>query len=113
MLKQDQLDSINAQLLLKISDCFIKRFVQNQAHDNDPDREELRGTPTTMDDFLRHKAQLYRFYNDVTAKISDDKFWRLICRVKSSLKEPIEEVKAVKMKELNCLMKINWHTDLA
>ena len=112
MLNANQLNDLNAHLLLRISDCFIKRYVQNEAHDSDPDREKVKANPTTMVEFLRHKAQLYRFFDQVTEKISDDKVWRLICRIKSSLKEPIEEVKALKMKELNCLMKINWHVDL-
>jgi len=112
LLRANQLQDLNAHLLLRISDCFIKRFVNNQAHESDPDREAVEANPTTMPEFLRHKAQLYRFFDQVTAKMSDDKIWRLICRIKSSLKEPIEEVKALKMKELNCLMKINWQVDL-
>jgi len=113
LLRYSQLESINATLLLKISDCFIKRYIQNQVHEADPDRnEEGVATPITMGEFLRHKAQLYTFYDQVTEKISDYKIWRLICRVKDNLKEPIEEVKQLKMKELNCMMKINWNVDI-
>ena len=87
MLNANQLNDLNAHLLLRISDCFIKRYVQNESHDSDPDREKVKANPTTMVEFLRHKAQLYRFFDQVTEKISDDKVWRLICRIKSSLKE--------------------------
>ena len=113
LLRYSQLESINASLLLKISDVFIKRYIQNQVHEADPDRDEGGGAPpVAMDEFLRHKSQLYHFYDQVTEKISDYKIWRLICRVKGSLKEPIEEVKQLKMKELNCMMKISWNVDI-
>lgn len=48
----------------------------------------------------------------MTEKKSDYKIWRLIGRVKSSLKEPIEEIKELKLKEVRCLMKINWHVEI-
>jgi hypothetical protein len=48
----------------------------------------------------------------VTEKISDHKIWRLIATVKSNLQEGIEEIKELKMKELLCAMKINWHVEI-
>lgn len=32
--------------------------------------------------------------------------------MKSTFKEPVEEIKALKVKELNCMMKIGWEKDL-
>ena len=55
---------------------------------------------------------MYRFYQDVTEKINDYKIWRVIGRVKGSLKEPIEEIKELKLKEIRCLQKINWHVEI-
>lgn len=48
----------------------------------------------------------------MTEKIQDYKFWKLIGRVKHSLGEDIKEVKEIKLKEINALMKINWHVEL-
>lgn len=44
--------------------------------------------------------------------MNDYKVWRLIGRVKSSLKEPIDEVKELKFKEIRSLMKINWQVEI-
>lgn len=96
--------------MLKISDCFIKKFIKNETHEQDPDRNHSQ--PTSMVDFKRHKAQLYKFYDNVTEKMSDYKFWRLICRIKGGFGEPAEEVKGLKLKEINCLMKIHWFNDI-
>ena len=65
-----------------------------------------------MVDFKRHKVQLYKFYDLLTEKISDYKFWRLICRIKGGFNEPAEEVKGLKLKEINCIMKIHWFDDI-
>jgi hypothetical protein len=32
--------------------------------------------------------------------------------LKASFKEPAEEVKAIKIKELNCMMKIKWENEI-
>jgi len=32
--------------------------------------------------------------------------------MKATFKEPAEEVKAIKIKELNCMMKIKWENDI-
>ena len=45
--------------------------------------------------------------------MSDYKFWRLIGRMKSSLGEPIEVVKELKLKEVRALLKINWQVEIA
>ena len=49
----------------------------------------------------------------MTEKISDYKFWRLICRVKKSLREDMSEVKELKFKEIRCLMKVGWNIEIA
>jgi len=37
LLRHDQLGSISPSLMLKVSDCFIKRYVNNERHQADPD----------------------------------------------------------------------------
>jgi hypothetical protein len=99
--------------MMKISDCFIKKFLDGVVLEDDPNRMDEENTKKiTAVEFNRHRHQLYRFYQDVTEKVSDYKIWRLIGRVKGSLKEPIEEIKEIKMKEIRCLMKINWHVEI-
>ena len=67
-----------------------------------------------MDEFKRHKVQLYKFFDDITGKIATDhKFWRLICRVKYNFEEDPAEVKELKLKEIRAIMKINWHVDIS
>ena len=62
---------------------------------------------------MRHKEQLYKFYDQITQTLpSDYKIWRLIGRIKSGLKEPISEVKDIKMKEIRAIMKINWNVEV-
>jgi hypothetical protein len=112
LLRWNRLETVNGMLVMKISDCFIKKFLNGQVHDDDPERNsEENARKITVQEFDRHRHQLYRFYEDVTEKVSDYKIWKLIGRVKSSLNEPIEELKEIKMKELRCLMKINWHVE--
>ena len=48
----------------------------------------------------------------MTEKVSNYKFWRLIGKTKQSLGCDLKEVKAIKIKELNCLQAINWHVDI-
>ena len=36
----------------------------------------------------------------------------MIGRVKGSLKEPIGDIKELKLKEVRCLMRINWHVEI-
>lgn len=98
---------------MKCADCFIKRFLEGKLHPDDPTRPANGNTQKiTVEEFDRHRHQLYRFFEDVTEKISDYKIWRLIGRVKGSLKEPISEIKELKFKEVRCLMKINWHVEI-
>lgn len=54
LLRFDKLDDINAQLILRISDCFIKKFINNEVLPDDPNRSNIQ--PTSHTDFLRHKA---------------------------------------------------------
>ena len=97
-------------MILKISDCFIKKFLHNMVHEDDPDKLDFK--PTTQADFLRHKSQLYKFYDDLTAKVNDYKFWRLIVRIKQTFKEPHSVIKETKFKEIRSMMKINWHVEI-
>lgn len=104
--------------MAKICKCFIDKFLKDEVHKDDPDAElvndngknDKKQTELCSDEeFSRHKKQLYQFFNQYTDKINDHKVWRLICRVKSSLDEPIEEVKELKFKEIRAIMEINWH----
>lgn len=61
---------------------------------------------------MRHKKYLYKLFDDLTEKINDYKFWRLIGKVKENFMEPWEEVKELKFKELRALMDINWHVNI-
>lgn len=82
-------------------------------HPDDPTRnDEANVKKMTVEEFNRHRHQLYRFYQDVTEKMSDHKIWRVIGRVKSSLKEDIQEIKEIKLKEIRSQMKINWHVEI-
>jgi hypothetical protein len=65
-----------------------------------------------MQEFNRHKVQLYKLFDQVTEKVNDYKIWRLIGKMKSNLSEPLSLVKEIKFKELRSLMKLNWHVDL-
>mmetsp|Transcript_32157 Transcript_32157/g.49180 ORF Transcript_32157/g.49180 Transcript_32157/m.49180 type:complete len:123 (-) Transcript_32157:31-399(-) len=67
---------------------------------------------TTPEEFERHKVQLYKFYFDLTEKINDYKYWRLIGRIKQSFREPFAVIKETKFKEIRAIMKINWHVEL-
>jgi len=86
LLRNDQLESVNPALLLKVSDCFIKRYVQNERHQADPDlvgmSDQEKNEPLSDEEVVRNKRYLYKFYDDVTEKINHHKVWRLICRVK-------------------------------
>lgn len=113
MLHADRLEDINGMLIMKIADCFIKRFLHGQMHPDDPTRPfNGESIKITVEEFDRHRHQLYRFFEDVTEKKSDYKIWRLIGRVKDSLKEPIGDIKELKLKEVRCLMRINWHVEI-
>ena len=48
----------------------------------------------------------------MTEKISDYKIWRVVGRIKGTLKEPMSEIKEIKLKEIRCMMKINWHVEI-
>ena len=49
LLRYDKLDDVNATLILKISDCFIRRYVNNDVHEDDPNKSQVQ--PTTAVDF--------------------------------------------------------------
>ena len=110
LLHWDQLEIINGSLIFKVSDCFVKRFVDGELHPNDPDRNFA--VNTNAKELLRHKAQLYKFYDRVTAKVNDFRIWQCVGRVKMVLQEPMSEIKELKMKELRAMMIINWKVDI-
>lgn len=107
---------MNPPLLLKMSECFIKRYVDNERHADDPENklieESEKGIPLSEEEVQRHKKYLYKFYDNVTEKISDYRFWRLIGKVKENFGEPWEEIKEIKFKELRTMMNINWEVDI-
>ena len=41
LLRNDQLEDINASLILRVADCFIKRYVNGKVHEDDPERNEV------------------------------------------------------------------------
>lgn len=98
LLRQNQLDGLNGQLLLKISEIFLDKYV---------DKEDV-----TLETFLKHKAYLYKFFGDFSNKINDFRVWRLICRIKQVLKEPLPEVAEAKKNEIRSLQKPGWNVEL-
>ena len=111
LIRYDQKSDINPTLLLRIADCFIKKYINNDVHQDDPDKEAR--TAVTQAEFIRHKDQLYKFFDHITQNLpSDYKIWRLIGRIKLSLKEPFSVVKDIKMKEIRAIMGINWHVEI-
>ena len=39
LIRYNQTGDINPSLLLRISDCFIKKYINNDVHQDDPDKE--------------------------------------------------------------------------
>jgi len=66
----------------------------------------------SKEDFLRHKAMLYQFYDFLLDKKNDYQIWRLVGRIKAILREPSTMIKDLKVKELKSLMKPNWNIQL-
>ena len=85
--------------MLRICDVFLKCYVSK----------------ITQSEFNMavSKRQLYQFFDDYTAKVARDwQIWRLIGRIKSVLKEPMDEIKEIKLKEMRSLMLINWEHEM-
>ena len=61
LLRYNQYEHINGNLLLKIVDCFNKKFINNQVHEDDPNKS--LALPVSEVDFERHKNQLYKFFD--------------------------------------------------
>jgi len=57
----------------------------------------------SVDQFVKHKAQLYKFYSEFSNKINDYRVWRLICRIKQVLQEPVAEAIEAKKNEIRSL----------
>lgn len=56
MLRSDKLDDINGMLMVKISDCFIKRYLQGEIHPDDPTRPaDGSAQKITVEEFDRHR----------------------------------------------------------
>ena len=64
LIRYDQKSDINPTLLLRIADCFIKKYINNDVHQDDPDKEAR--TAVTQAEFIRHKDQLYKFFDHIT-----------------------------------------------
>lgn len=58
LLRADKLDRLNSALLLKICDVFLKNYL---ATSNIP-----------YDQFEMNKKQLYKFFDEYTAKVAKD-----------------------------------------
>lgn len=85
--------------MLRICDVFLKCYVS-----------KVTQSDVTM---AVSKRQLYHFFNDYTSIVARDwQIWRLIGRIKSILKEPIAEIKELKLKEMRSLMLINWEHEM-
>lgn len=39
LIRFNQISDINSQLLLRIADCFIKKYINNVVHEDDPERD--------------------------------------------------------------------------
>jgi len=89
---------LNGQLLLKLSEVFLDKYVNKQ--------------DMTVETFQKHKAALYKFFSDFSNKINDFRVWRLICRIKQVLQEPIEVVIETKKNEIRSLQKPGWNVEL-
>ncbi len=85
--------------MLKICDVFLKNYVAV--------------APKEFNEGVLAKKNLYAFFDEYTSKIAKDwQVWRLIGRIKGILKEPVEMIKELKLKELRSLMNINWETSM-
>lgn len=85
-------------MLLKISELFIEKYVNK---------------PTmSVEEFVKHKKYLYKFYSGFSEKINDFRVWRLICRIKQVLQEPIAEAIEAKKNEMRSLQKPGWNVEL-
>jgi len=66
-----------------------------------------------LDDYMKHKTHLYKFFNQYTEKVNDYQVWKLIGRIKTILKEPLRDIIATKKSELISLQKAGWNVELA
>lgn len=70
LLISNRLEDINPGLYVKLTDMFVKRYVQGKLHENDPARhdEDLKDgvEKITEADFLRHKKYLYKSFDRIT-----------------------------------------------
>lgn len=85
LLRVNHSEDITPTLILRLVDCFNKKYIGNAVHEADPNKTDAQ--PCSPVDFIRHKTQLYNFFNQLTEKMSNHKFWHLIGRVKASLNE--------------------------
>lgn len=99
LIRQDKIDRVNVNLMLKICDVFLKNY--------------LAKPNVTPEELKINKKQLYAFFDEYTSKVAKDwQIWRLIGRIKGILQEPVEEIKELKLKEIRSLMIINWEHDM-
>lgn len=99
LIRAEKFDRLNVNLMLKICDVFLKNYVAK------PDIKS--------NELLINKKQLYLFFDEYTSHVAKDwQIWRLIGRVKGILKEPVDEIKELKLKEIRSLMVINWENEM-
>ena len=68
LIRQDKIERVNVNLMLKICDVFLKCYVVKDG--------------ISPSEFAIHKRQLYNFFDEYTNKIAKDwQVWRLIGRI--------------------------------
>lgn len=101
------IERLNAGLLVRVCDVFLKNYVSNRLKVTEEERKEAQESLTV------NKRQLYKFFDEYTSqKPQDWQVWRLLCRMKGVLKEPTEEVKDLKLKEVKALQIGGWEHDM-
>ncbi len=102
IIRQDMIERLTPTMLLKMSDLFLKCYAV-----------KLTVADLQKEEFLVNKRQLYNFFDLYTSKVVKDwQVWRLIGRIKSVLREPFEEIKELKFKEIRSLMVIDWENEM-
>ena len=98
IIRQGMIERLNAGLLLRVCDVFLKNYVVNKPAGSEEEKKAAE------DNLAVNKKQLYAFFEEYTSqKPQDWQVWRLLCRVKGVLKEKPEEIKDLKLKEIKAL----------
>jgi tetratricopeptide (TPR) repeat protein len=98
LIRSDKTDRVNATLVKKICDVFLRNYFAQECPPNE---------------FIVHKKQLYLFFDEYTDKIAkDSQVYNIIGKVKNVLGEPMEVIKEYKLKEIRALMCIGWENEI-